>query len=966
MTSYANGAISGQGPWTNSSSTWGSGTGSPSVTVSATPLSYTGYSATTKSASFSTSGDTPGRDFNGAAITSGPVYIAFLVKFSTVTTSITVTNGQFLRLRDKSGSFSSCSRLGANTFVTDVDPSLNSFKLAISKDGAAGNTVSTPSLLIANTHLVVIKYVVNAGTTDDVVSLIVDPTSGGSEPAATVSTSAGSDQYTGTNQIQGLSIFQSFGAANTGQISSFRVATTWADLFPTCFTPSSPVMSGITPTTATATWTPSSSGPAPANYDYELSTTPTFTGTPSVSGVATPLNLTGLTPNTTYYIKVRSNCGGGNGSSSWSSAVTFKTLPTCPVPNAPTISMLTGTSAQVTITTTPVSGQTTPTTFDYELVLASASYTNTPTATAVTSPISLTALTVNTAYKIQVRSNCGGGDLSPSWSTASFSTPCNSYDISSMTFTEGFNNSSTSYACWSTAQVLGSSLGITAATTINSPTATRYEGDRVIRYNGYGVTSGNVSRLISPVFSTMGMTGVQMSFVATENYSSSYSYEDQLTAEYSIDGGTTWTTLGDVWRNNPALINNDTARWVLRSFTLPSNAVNQTNLKIALKFTSQYGMNFFVDDFKIGAPTAIADADANNCNALTTTNAWGNDVIPMNGKNWFRVSNGGNVVLEINPNNNNLGAMSMSFKENTAGSANVPTASGVAYLPRYFSIKPTTQPTTPVSVRLYYSNTELTDYNTASGLAAATKSTLNISKFSNTSGVEDCAPSGSGSGTGLVIAPASITAVDYGTGFYLQFNVSSFSEFAALSPSSVLAVEFTNISVVAKGTMNVINFSTATEKDIKEFAIERSVNNRTWEVIGTKAAVGGTKTTNYSFNDVNPTTLSYYRVRSIETNGKDQLSKIVAVKRNGGKLAVNMVSPVPTTEGVNVDFSTSKIGTLNVVITDIVGKVVKTERFTTIEGNNLMRLNLSNLSVGTYILSMNDGETVATQRIVKQ
>ena len=117
---------------------------------------------------------------------------------------------------------------------------------------------------------------------------------------------------------------------------------------------------------------------------------------------------------------------------------------------------------------------------------------------------------------------------------------------------------------------------------------------------------------------------------------------------------------------------------------------------------------------------------------------------------------------------------------------------------------------------------------------------------------------------------------------------------------------------------------------------------------------------------MNPTTLSYYRVRSVETNGKDQVSKIVAVKRNDGKLAVNRVSPVPTTEGVNVDFSTSKIGTLNVVITDIVGKVVRTERFTTVEGANLMRLNLSNLAQGTYILSLNDGETIATQRIVKQ
>jgi hypothetical protein len=219
---------------------------------------------------------------------------------------------------------------------------------------------------------------------------------------------------------------------------------------------------------------------------------------------------------------------------------------------------------------------------------------------------------------------------------------------------------------------------------------------------------------------------------------------------------------------------------------------------------------------------------------------------------------------------------------------------------------------------------------------------------------------------GTTVTGTPISGAAHGTDrVFSVAGISATSPFA-VGNSVVLAAEFTNITAQAKGSMNVVNFTTATEKDVKEFAVERSVNNRAWEVIGTVAAIGGTSTTNYSFNDVNPSTLSYYRVRSVETNGKDQISKIVAVKRNGGKLAVNMVSPVPTTEGVNVDFSTSKIGTLNVVITDIVGKVVRTERFTTVEGANLMRLNLSNLAQGSYILSLNDGETIATQRIVKQ
>jgi surface protein len=181
-----------------------------------------------------------------------------------------------------------------------------------------------------------------------------------------------------------------------------------------------------------------------------------------------------------------------------------------------------------------------------------------------------------------------------------------------------------------------------------------------------------------------------------------------------------------------------------------------------------------------------------------------------------------------------------------------------------------------------------------------------------------------------------------------------------------LAVEFTSITATAKGSMNVINFSTATEKDVKEFAIERSIHNGTWEVIGTKAAIGGAFAAHYIFNDVDPMPLSYYRVRSIETSGKEQISKMVVVKRDGGKLVVNKVFPIPTTEGVTVDFSTSKISTLTVVIMDILGKVIKTETFKTVEGTNLMELNVSNLAQGAYILSLYDGETMVKQRIVKQ
>jgi Secretion system C-terminal sorting domain len=182
----------------------------------------------------------------------------------------------------------------------------------------------------------------------------------------------------------------------------------------------------------------------------------------------------------------------------------------------------------------------------------------------------------------------------------------------------------------------------------------------------------------------------------------------------------------------------------------------------------------------------------------------------------------------------------------------------------------------------------------------------------------------------------------------------------------IIPVEFQNISATAKGKINVIDWSTASEKNMKEFAVERSMNNKTWEVMGTKAATGGTSPAYYSFEDNTPTLLTYYRIRSIETDGKDQASKVVAVKREGGKLVLISVTPVPTTEGVTIDFSVGKTNKVTVIMTDIVGRIVESKTFGTLEGANSVRLNLSNSAQGTYIMTLNDGETVVTQRIVKQ
>ena len=98
-------------------------------------------------------------------------------------------------------------------------------------------------------------------------------------------------------------------------------------VIPACAEPLGIFADNITTTGATINWTASTSPSATYQLYYSSSNVaPADTATPMVTGVAgTSTNITGLNPQTTYYVWVRSNCG-ATGNSEWSSSASFITL----------------------------------------------------------------------------------------------------------------------------------------------------------------------------------------------------------------------------------------------------------------------------------------------------------------------------------------------------------------------------------------------------------------------------------------------------------------------------------------------------------------------------------------------------------------------------------------------------------------------------------------------------------------
>lgn len=138
----------------------------------------------------------------------------------------------------------------------------------------------------------------------------------------------------------------------------------------------------------------------------------------TANGVTSPYAISGLTPETSYEVEVQAVCGGQDGSSEWAQT-TFTTLPACVAPTDLTISNITTNSAVVTWTGSANS---------YNLKVNDQTYNN------VTSPYTLSGLTPNTEYTVEVQSVCSASSTS-TWTSTDFVTEfCEEADKCLLTF----------------------------------------------------------------------------------------------------------------------------------------------------------------------------------------------------------------------------------------------------------------------------------------------------------------------------------------------------------------------------------------------------------------------------------------------------------------------------------------------------------------------------------------------------
>ncbi len=127
-----------------------------------------------------------------------------------------------------------------------------------------------------------------------------------------------------------------------------------------------------------------------------------------------------------------------------------------------------------------------------------------------------------------------------------------------------------------------------------------------------------------------------------------------------------------------------------------------------------------------------------------------------------------------------------------------------------------------------------------------------------------------------------------------EFMVSSFSGGGAGFTMHPLPVNFISFTAIAKKDKVVLDWSTASESNSKDFKVQRSLDGTNFETIGTLAAAGNsTNLRKYQFEDLEGVSFKgrvvFYKITETDLDGRTQQTEVKTVKIPGNQTRFTLV-----------------------------------------------------------------------------
>ncbi len=309
---------------------------------------------------------------------------------------------------------------------------------------------------------------------------------------------------------------------------------------------------------------------------------------------------------------------------------------------------------------------------------------------------------------------------------------------------------------------------------------------------------------------------------------------------------------------------------------------------------------------------------------------------------------------------------------NTSGGMITNTNGGVV-LERRWDVDPTTQPSSEVGVRYFYTNDDYNDIVTAmAGLSSPTtvSSPSQLQFFKVKGGSTANFPNPHDTGVyGIILSNGTtadtnvwVAGVHGVQDHSAEYLVSSFSGGGGGGGggSAPLPVELIQFNANAQtGHTAQLDWTTATELNNDYFVIERSYNAREFEPVDRIDGAGNSQhSLKYGYLDntiaKNQNTV-FYRLKQVDFDGTEAYSPIRKIDFNVDlSLGITVIYPNPTSDQVNLQFDQRDDAESHQIrVMDNIGKVLME-----ITSEDLhVRIDLSNQPTGLYFITIDTGET---------
>lgn len=357
------------------------------------------------------------------------------------------------------------------------------------------------------------------------------------------------------------------------------------------------------------------------------------------------------------------------------------------------------------------------------------------------------------------------------------------------------------------------------------------------------------------------------------------------------------------------------------------------------------------------------------------------------------------LLLSVKKNGNDIGAVgdgTFNLGLNAAAGTSIVSSSTAPYVintddwivfNRYWYLNPTTEPTSDVSVRYYYTTD---DYNSLEAVIPGMAHTdIYFWKINDVTTTYNGNPAAGHNGVPLATAynadgfwqyDNGVTASTinwtyqasvFGNPSYHQaeYVVGHFGGGGGGSSDSgqgALPVELLSFNAKKTGTSVLLEWITLSERNSSHFIVERAVNGNEFEWLGRVEAHGNTVDRhNYSMMDYTPSVgVNYYRLTQYDLDGTTETFDPIAVEFSGKKGIVD-IYPVPVRKGnLNIKFDSAISSDIEWEIFNAQGQLVVNGNENVNAGLNTFSVKSNRLRNGVYYIRILQGEYAETAKFI--